>query len=90
VLGSFQAPPEINIRRAIQLAESISPCVLWIDEIEKGFSAHLVSGREASGAIARALPASGLASGAEEAGALEDPQRRLLPGEGGLRSLCSI
>ncbi len=55
VLGSYLAPPEVNIRRAMQLAESISPCVLWIDEIEKGFSASLVSGREASGAISRAF-----------------------------------
>ena len=28
---------EKNLRRAIELAESMSPCVLWIDEIEKGF-----------------------------------------------------
>ncbi len=55
ILGSYQAPPEVNIRRAMQLAESISPCVLWIDEIEKGFSAQLVSGKEASGAVARAF-----------------------------------
>jgi len=55
VLGSYQAPPEVNIRRAIQLAESVSPCVLWIDEIEKGFSASMVSGREASGGVARAF-----------------------------------
>jgi len=55
VLGSHEPPAEVNIRRAIQLAESISPCVLWIDEIEKGFSAQLVSGREASGSVARAF-----------------------------------
>lgn len=29
---------EENMRRAIQTAEAIAPCVLWIDEIEKGFS----------------------------------------------------
>ena len=29
---------EANIRRATRLAESISPCILWIDEIEKGFA----------------------------------------------------
>ena len=27
---------ERNLRRAIQLAETLAPCVLWIDEIEKG------------------------------------------------------
>ncbi len=30
---------EKNLRRAIEMAESMSPCVLWIDEIEKGFAA---------------------------------------------------
>ncbi len=29
---------EKNLRRAIDMAESMSPCVLWIDEIEKGFA----------------------------------------------------
>jgi len=29
---------EKNIRRAIEVAESMSPVVLWIDEIEKGFT----------------------------------------------------
>jgi SpoVK/Ycf46/Vps4 family AAA+-type ATPase len=31
--------PEATIREATALAESLSPAVLWIDEIEKGFSA---------------------------------------------------
>lgn len=29
---------EKNFRKAVQLAESMSPAILWIDEIEKGFS----------------------------------------------------
>ncbi|MBR4068193.1 MAG: AAA family ATPase [Clostridia bacterium] len=29
---------EENIRRAIQTAEAMAPCVLWIDEIEKGLA----------------------------------------------------
>lgn len=29
---------EQNMRRAIHLAESIAPCILWLDELEKGFS----------------------------------------------------
>ena len=29
---------EENMRRAIQTAEAIAPCVLWIDEVEKGFA----------------------------------------------------
>jgi AAA+ superfamily predicted ATPase len=31
--------PEHAIREAVQIAESLSPAVLWIDEIEKGFAA---------------------------------------------------
>jgi hypothetical protein len=31
--------PETAIREAIQVTESVAPAVLWIDEIEKGFSA---------------------------------------------------
>ncbi|MCK9813563.1 MAG: AAA family ATPase [Candidatus Pseudomonas colombiensis] len=29
---------ESNIRSALQTAKAISPCILWIDEIEKGLS----------------------------------------------------
>lgn len=35
---------EENMRRAIRVAEAISPCILWIDEIEKGFSGMGSSG----------------------------------------------
>ena len=55
VLGSQQNSPEENMRRSIQLAESLAPCVLWIDEIEKGFSAHQVSGTQESGRVSRAF-----------------------------------
>ena len=36
--GAAQSP-EAAIREAMEVAESIAPAVLWIDEIEKGFSA---------------------------------------------------
>lgn len=29
---------EENIRMAIKVAESVAPCILWVDELEKGFS----------------------------------------------------
>ncbi len=29
---------EENMRRAIRLAESVAPCILWLDELEKSFS----------------------------------------------------
>jgi len=38
VFGPYLGQSEENIRKVIKLAESISPCILWIDEIEKGFA----------------------------------------------------
>ena len=38
VLGGLVGESEHNLRRALSLAETMSPCVLWIDEIEKAFS----------------------------------------------------
>lgn len=37
--GDATRSPEITIREATSIAESLSPAVLWIDEIEKGFAA---------------------------------------------------
>jgi AAA+ superfamily predicted ATPase len=36
--GKFVGESEENSRRALRLAETIAPCVLWIDELEKGIS----------------------------------------------------
>jgi hypothetical protein len=36
--GGEMASPEASIRETIAVAESLAPAVLWIDEIEKGFS----------------------------------------------------
>jgi len=38
VFGSYVGQSEENCRRALTLAETIAPCVLWIDEIEKALS----------------------------------------------------
>lgn len=38
LLGKYVGESENNMRRALRLSEAISPCVLWIDEIEKAFS----------------------------------------------------
>lgn len=38
LMGKYVGESEGNMRLALELAESISPCVLWIDEIEKAFS----------------------------------------------------
>jgi len=38
LLGKYVGESENNMTQALKLAEAISPCVLWIDEIEKAFS----------------------------------------------------
>jgi SpoVK/Ycf46/Vps4 family AAA+-type ATPase len=43
---------EKNLRRAIEVAESMSPVVLWIDEIEKSFTP---SGGEQDGGLSRRI-----------------------------------
>jgi SpoVK/Ycf46/Vps4 family AAA+-type ATPase len=37
--ASNEQSPEMAMREATQVAESVAPAVLWIDEIEKGFAA---------------------------------------------------
>jgi hypothetical protein len=44
---------EDNIRRAIATAEAVAPCVLWIDEIEKGLSGVQSSGATDGGTTSR-------------------------------------
>ena len=38
LMGKYVGESEANMRKAIVLAEAISPCVLWIDELEKSFA----------------------------------------------------
>lgn len=38
IFGPLVGEAEANLRKAIQTAEAVSPCVLWIDEVEKGFA----------------------------------------------------
>lgn len=38
LLGKYVGESEGKMRKAFKLAEAISPCVLWIDEIEKAFA----------------------------------------------------
>lgn len=52
IFGSLVGQSEQNMRRAIAIAESLSPCVLWIDELEKGF-AGMNGGVSDSGTTAR-------------------------------------
>lgn len=53
IMGKYVGESEQNMRKAIKIAEDISPCVLWIDEIEKAFSG--VNGGSSTGDITNRL-----------------------------------
>jgi SpoVK/Ycf46/Vps4 family AAA+-type ATPase len=53
VFGSLVGQSEENVRRAIQVAESVAPCVLWVDELEKGFAGVQCGGYGDSGTTQR-------------------------------------
>lgn len=46
---------EQTTRTAIKVAESLSPCILWIDEVEKGLSGSKSSGATDSGVTSRVI-----------------------------------
>jgi SpoVK/Ycf46/Vps4 family AAA+-type ATPase len=52
VFGGLVGASEQNMRTALRTAEAIAPCVMWIDEIEKGFASG-ASGAGDSGTSAR-------------------------------------
>jgi len=51
--GSLQGESERNIRSALKVAETVSPCILWIDEIEKSIQGSESSGQTDGGTSAR-------------------------------------
>ncbi len=53
VFGGIVGQSEANLRSIIQTAEAVAPCVLWIDEIEKGFSGSQSSGSTDGGTSSR-------------------------------------
>ncbi|MFC1705214.1 AAA family ATPase, partial [Planctomycetota bacterium] len=53
VFGSLVGSSEENIRRAIRTAESVAPCILWLDELEKGLSGVQSSGASDAGTTSR-------------------------------------
>lgn len=53
VFGSLVGASEANMRAAIRTAEAVAPCILWIDELEKGFAGVQGSGVSDSGTTAR-------------------------------------
>lgn len=38
MMGKFVGDSEGNMRRALRVADAVSPCVLWVDEVEKAFA----------------------------------------------------
>ncbi|KYK92010.1 AAA family ATPase, partial [Aggregatibacter actinomycetemcomitans] len=53
LLGKYVGESETNMRKALAMAEIISPCVLWVDELEKAFVG--MSGNNASEVSSRLL-----------------------------------
>ena len=53
VFSGLVGSSEENIRKAIKVAESVAPCILWIDEIEKGLSGSASSNFSDAGTTAR-------------------------------------
>jgi len=53
VYAGIVGQSEANIRTALQVAQALAPCVLWIDEMEKGLAGVESSDRTDSGTAAR-------------------------------------
>jgi hypothetical protein len=53
VFSQMVGASEQNIRAALRLSESVAPCVLWLDELEKGLSGLGSSNRSDAGTAAR-------------------------------------
>lgn len=53
LLGKYVGESEHNMRRALSMAETVSPCILWVDELEKAFVG--MGGNNASEVTARLL-----------------------------------
>ncbi len=53
MFGSYVGSSEENVRRAIAVAESVAPAILWVDEIDKAFAGAQGSGATDSGTTAR-------------------------------------
>jgi len=53
MFGSLVGSSEENVRRAIAVAESVAPAILWVDEIDKAFAGSQASGSVDGGTTAR-------------------------------------
>ena len=52
LFGSLLGESEQNMRKAITLAETVAPCILWIDEMEKAFAGSGADGKQGGQAAA--------------------------------------
>jgi ATP-dependent 26S proteasome regulatory subunit len=57
IFSGLVGSSEENLRKAIHVAESIAPVVLWVDEVEKGLSGVASSGTADGGVTARVFGA---------------------------------
>ncbi|MEX2681256.1 MAG: AAA family ATPase [Candidatus Sigynarchaeota archaeon] len=53
VYGGIVGESEHNIRKALEIADAVAPCVLWVDEIEKGIAGAKSSNELDAGVSAR-------------------------------------
>lgn len=53
VFAGLVGASEENMRKALRVAESVAPCILWLDELEKGLSGLQSSGSSDGGTTAR-------------------------------------
>jgi ATP-dependent 26S proteasome regulatory subunit len=53
IFAGIVGSSEENMRKAISVAESVAPCILWLDELEKGFSGTQSSGMSDGGTTSR-------------------------------------
>lgn len=53
IFAGIVGSSEENMRKAIRVAESVAPAILWIDELEKGFSGTQSSGQSDGGTTSR-------------------------------------
>ncbi len=55
VFGGIVGQSEGNLRQALRVAEALAPCVLWIDEVEKGLAGMGSSDQSDAGTTARVV-----------------------------------
>lgn len=53
LMGRYVGESEQNMHQALKLAEAMSPCILWIDELDKGFNGASSGSSDGSGVFKR-------------------------------------